>query len=92
LTAYRATPTGFVVHQPDTNGRLLVEPARVYLSLRDDRLTCHDATTGEEFPYDPVVRKALAEARRSLEAERQRAEARLRELEKRLGIQDRTEG
>ena len=70
LLAYRNTPAGFVPEPLDERGRVLLKPLGVLLGLRDNRVVCYDAKTGEE------IRDYTGETQA-----RQAAEARLRELE-----------
>lgn len=73
LRAYRNTPDGFVPLPLDPQGRIELEPLGLLVGLRENRVVCFDAATGEEIP------DYTGEARA-----RQAAEARVRELEEEL--------
>lgn len=86
LVGYRYEADQFVRLPLDEQGRLLLGPLRLWLQLRDERVVCFDADTGEEIPDlagMAQARAAEAEARRAAEAALAAAQARIRELEAR---------
>ncbi len=67
LLGYRWTPARYEPLALDDQGRLYLEPVRLYLLLRGDELVCQDAETGKDLgSYEEVVRQ-LDEADRKLE-------------------------
>lgn len=93
LIGYKAAPDGYVRYAPDEQGRIWLDPVRLWLGFTHDRrggylrLACFDPDTGEEVgDYEAVV-DSLAEAEAKLrESERIAAEAvaRVNDLEARL--------
>jgi hypothetical protein len=91
LLGYRRGPRRFVPLPLDSQGRLLLEPVRLLLGLRDNRLVCFDAATGEEIgnltdqararQAAEAALSAEARARQAAEAALAAAQARIRELE-----------
>lgn len=79
LLGYELTPDGYIDLQPDARGRLWVEPARIWLSLRDDVLECYDAAGNKIGDYTEIV-----EAYKQAEARAEDAEERLRAMEEEL--------
>ncbi len=73
LIGYRRGARKYVRMRPNRQGRLLLEPVRLWLGLRDERAVCWDADTGEEIGDLTATTQALREA-----------QARIRELESRL--------
>jgi len=67
------TPDGYVIEEPDANGRVRLHALGLLLGMRDDRVRLYDAETGAEIG-DPVEK---SEALRT-------AEERIRELEEEL--------
>lgn len=49
LVYYRRGARRFVRVPPDEQGRVLLEPVRLLVGLRDNRVVCWDADTGEEI-------------------------------------------
>ncbi len=80
LIGYRRGARKYARLRPDAQGRLLLEPARLWLGLREERAVCWDADSGEEIP-DFI---ALAQARQAAESALAAAQARIRELEARM--------
>ena len=80
LIGYRNTPEGYVEFPPDDRGRLWLEPVRLWLGTRDNRVVCYDEADRELGDYAAVSR-ALAEAVERAEAESRRAEAESRRAE-----------
>jgi Uma2 family endonuclease len=80
VIGYRRGVRKYLRIRPDRQGRLLLEPVRLLLGLKDERAVCWDADTGEEVGD----LKAQAQARRTAEAALAEAQARLRALEAQL--------
>lgn len=79
LLGYELTPDGYVDLQPDARGRLWVEPARIWLELRDDVLECYDAVGNKIGDYIEIVEAyKQAEARAEDAEERAAAESQAR--------------
>lgn len=84
LVGYRHTPDGYEPIPLDAQGRLFLEPVGLWLALRDERVVCFDADTGEElrdYVQERLARQdaeqreqAEAQARRTAE-QREHAEA-----------------
>ena len=93
LIGYRRGARKFVPVPLDGQGRLLLEPVRLLLGLRNERVVCWDADTGEEIQNFTAMAEARQAAETALTSEsqaRQAAEAalaaaqqRIRELEAR---------
>src|SRR5712671_3806950 len=84
LLAYRDTPAGFEELPLDERGCVLLEALGLRLGMRNDRVVCYDADTGEEVrtPVAEYAARVAADERARQQAEaRQAAEQRLRELE-----------
>ena len=84
---YRRGARKFLHIRPDRQDRLLIEPVRLLLGLRDERAVCWDADRGEEiggFAAMAQAREAETQARRDAEAALAEAQARLRALEAQL--------
>lgn len=87
LIGYRRGARKYVRMRPDRQGRLLLEPVRLWLGLRDERAVFWDAGSGKEMldlMATAQARDAEARARADAEAALAEAQARLRELEARL--------
>lgn len=87
LIGYRHGARKYLRMRRDAQGRLLLEPVRLWLGLRDERVVCWDAETGEEVVNLTALaqaREAEARARQAAEAALTEAQARLRALEARL--------
>jgi Uma2 family endonuclease len=67
---FRRSKARFVPLALDANQRLLLEPVGLLLGLRDNRVVCYDATTGEAIPN----LTGMAQARQQAEQARQQAE------------------
>jgi colicin import membrane protein len=84
LRVFRYTPEKYVEERPET---VVIEELGLRLGLRDNRVVCWDAKTGEELgDYAQVEQEAQkqAAARQTAEQARQAAEQRVRELEEEL--------
>src|SRR5205814_763302 len=84
LHGYHWTPDSYDEVALDEEGRLLIEALGVRLGLRDNRLVCYDAETGEELGNYTAVEQARRAAEERLRAEeeaRRAAEERLRREE-----------
>jgi Uma2 family endonuclease len=79
LVGYRRGPRKYVAMPQDEQGRLLLEPVRLLMGLRDERVVCWDADTGNEISGFTQMAQACQAAEAALAA----AEARIRELEAR---------
>ncbi|HEY7158399.1 MAG TPA: Uma2 family endonuclease [Gemmataceae bacterium] len=79
IIGYRRGARKYVPVPLDDRGRLLMEPPRLLLGLRDERAVCWDADTGEEIPD----LTGMAQARQAAETALAAAQARIRELEAR---------
>ncbi|HTU22301.1 MAG TPA: Uma2 family endonuclease [Gemmataceae bacterium] len=80
IVGYRRGSRKYVPLPLDEQGRLLLEPVRLLMGLRDERVICWDADTGEEIADFAQLAQAhqQTEAARLAEAQaRQQAEARL---------------
>lgn len=77
LIGYRRGARKYLRMRADRQGRLLLEPVRLLLGLRDGRAVCWDADTGKEIG-DLM---ATARERDAAEAALAEAKARIRELE-----------
>jgi Uma2 family endonuclease len=85
LRLYRHTPAGYQLIPPDAQGRVLLEPVHVLVGLRDNRIVCFNAATGEEFPdYGDAIQaqRAAEDKLRAEEEARKSAEDKLRVEEK----------
>jgi len=80
VIGYRRGARKYLRMRTDRQGRLLLEPVRFLLGLKDERAVCRDADTGEEVGD----LKAQAQARQAAEAALAEAQARLRALEAQL--------
>jgi colicin import membrane protein len=88
LIGYRRGPHKYVRMRPDAQGRLLLKPLRLLVGLRDERVVCWDADSGEEIgdlaamaqarQHAEAEREAEMQARQAAEAERE-AEAQARQ-------------
>ena len=65
IVGYRRGTRKYVPMPLDEQGRLLLEPVRLLMGLRDERVVCWDADTGEEIPNltDAIARIRELEAR-----------------------------
>lgn len=79
ILGYRRGTRKYVPMPHDEQGRLLLEPVRLLMGLREERVVCWDADTGEEIQDFA----AMAQARQEAEAALAAALARIRELEAR---------
>jgi colicin import membrane protein len=70
ILGYRRGTRKYVPMPLDEQGRLLLEPVRLLMGLREERVVCWDADTGEEIRDFTQMAQALADAM-----------ARIRELE-----------
>ncbi len=85
LRGYRWTPAEYVPLALDEQGRLYLEPLRLYLLLREDELLCQDAETGKELGSYAEITRQLEEADRKIEEAKQAIETlTLQEREQRL--------
>ena len=87
VVGYRRGARKYLGMRSDRQGRLLLEPVRLLLGLKDERAVCWDADSGEEiggFAAMAQAREAEAQARRAAEAALAEAQARLRALEAQL--------
>lgn len=75
LIGYRRGARKYLRLRPDRRGRLLLEPVRLWLGLRDERAVCWDADTEQEIGDLTATAQALREA-----------EARIRALEAQLRL------
>ena len=73
VMGYRRGARKYLRMRPDRQGRLLLEPVRLLLGLKDERAVCWDADSGEEIGDLTAMAQALHEA-----------QARIRELEAKL--------
>jgi hypothetical protein len=83
LIGYRWQPDGYERLEPDAQGRLWLEPVRVWLGVKGSQVVCYDGDTGEEIgDYTAMAqaREVEAQARQAAEA-RAVAEAQAREAE-----------
>ncbi len=67
LLGYRWTPARYEPLALDDQGRLYLDPVRLYLLLRGDELICQDAETGKDLGSYEEVARQLDEADRKLE-------------------------
>jgi Uma2 family endonuclease len=75
LIGYRRGARKYLRMCPDGQGRLLLEPVRLLLGLRDERVVCWDADAGQEIGDLTATAQALREAQariRALEAQLRR--------------------
>jgi Uma2 family endonuclease len=94
LLGYRHTPAGYEPLPPDDRGRLWLEPAGLWLAIREGRVRFEDQQTGtaigdyteqvEALDASERARAATEEARAVAEARAEAAEIRLRDLEAEL--------
>jgi Uma2 family endonuclease len=87
LICYRRGPRKYGRIRPDAQGRVLLKPLRLLVGLRDERVVCWDADTGEEIGDLTAMaqaRDAETQARQAAEAALAEAQARIRELETRM--------
>ncbi len=80
VVGYRRGARKYLRLRSDRRGRLLLEPVRLLLGLKDERVACWDADSGEEVGD----LKTQAQARQAAEAALAEAQARLRALEAQL--------
>jgi colicin import membrane protein len=71
LIGYRRGARKYLRMRPDRQGRLLLPPVRLLVGLREERVVCWDAGSGEEIGN----LTAMVQARDAAEAARQNAEA-----------------
>lgn len=79
IVGYRRGARKYVRLPLDDRDRLLLEPVRLLMGLRDERVVCWDADTGEEIQDFT----AMAQARQAAETALAVAQARIQELEAR---------
>jgi Uma2 family endonuclease len=79
IIGYRRGTRKYVTMPLDEQGRLLLEPVRLRMGLREQRVVCWDADTGEEVEDFTAMAQARQEAETALAV----ALARIRELESR---------
>lgn len=94
VIGYRRGARKYLRMRPDRQGRLLLEPVRLLLGLRDERAVCWNADTGEAIggliamaqarDATEAARADEARAREAAEAALAEAQARLRALEAQL--------
>lgn len=86
LTGYQQTPEGFVEMSPDERGWLWLEPAHVWLGVRENEVFCYDEAGEQIGDYAGITAALTAEAQARARAETRAAaaEARLREQEAEL--------
>jgi Uma2 family endonuclease len=94
VIGYRRGARKYLRLRSDRQGRLLLEPVRLLLGLKDERAKCWDADSEEEIgdlvamaqarDATEAARAAEARAREAAEAALAEAQARLRELEAQL--------
>ncbi len=94
VVGYRRGARKYLRMRLDRQGRLLLEPVRLLLGLKDERVACWDADSGEEIgdliamaqarDSAEAARIAEARAREAAEAALAEAQARLRALEAQL--------
>lgn len=80
LIGYRRGARKYVRLRADRQGRLLLPPVRLLLGLREERVVCWDADSGEEIGD----LTAMAQARDAAASALADAQARIRELEAQL--------
>jgi Uma2 family endonuclease len=93
LVGYRRGVRKYAHLPLDDQGRLPLEPVRLLMGLRDEKVVCWDADTGEEIQNFTAMAQARqaaetaltseAQARQAAEAALAAAQARIRELEAR---------
>lgn len=93
IIGYRRGTRKYVSMPRDEQGRLLLEPVRLLVGLREERVVCWDVDTGREIPDFTQLAQAHQQAESARIAERQarqqaettlaEALARIRELEAR---------
>lgn len=84
LIGYRRGARKYLRMRADGQGRLLLEPLRLWLGLRDERAVCWDADTDKEIDDWATTVQALREAQAALSAqtqERRSVEAALRQTQ-----------
>jgi colicin import membrane protein len=74
LVGYRWTVKGYESLPLDDQGRLFLEPVRIYLGLRDNLVVCWDADTGEELSDPAATYRELAQADRTIEEQAEQLE------------------
>jgi colicin import membrane protein len=81
LICYRRGPRKYARIRPDAQGRVLLKPLRLLVGLRDERVVCWDADSGEEIGDLTAMAQAwhAAEAAREAEAQARQAEAQARQ-------------
>jgi len=87
LIGYRRGKRSYVRIPLDRQGRLRLEPVGLLLALRDERLVCFEAATGEEIGDLTAMarqRGAAEAARAAAEAALLAAQNRIRDLEERM--------
>jgi Uma2 family endonuclease len=84
LILHRWAAARYEVVPPDDQGRFLLDPVRVLVGMRENRVVCYDAATGKEFgDYAAVATagQAAEEARKAAEEARKAAEDHARAAE-----------
>lgn len=78
IWAYQQTPNGYAPLQLDAQGRVWVEPVKVWVGFRENRVACYDEAGNLIGDYVNIAARAVAEeaARRAAEARASAAEAR----------------
>ncbi len=74
IVAYRWTADGYQREPLDDQGRLLLKALGVFLSLRDNRVVCHDASTGKELAEHARALLDLDAADRTIQEQYQEIE------------------
>ncbi|MCS6839648.1 MAG: Uma2 family endonuclease, partial [Roseiflexaceae bacterium] len=79
---YRRTPTVYAVLPPDEQGRLWIEPLRIWLGVQDQQVVCYDAAGNPIGDYPDLQAALNAEMAARIAAEQRIAalEAELRRL------------
>lgn len=83
LFGYRRTPTVYAVLSPDDQGRLWIEPLRMWLGVRDQQAVCYDAAGNPIGDYPDLQAALNAEIAARIAAEQRIAalEAELQRLQ-----------
>jgi colicin import membrane protein len=82
LAGYRLTADGYEPLESDEQGRLWLEPVRLWLGVVGDRVVCYNPDTGQEIgDYTAVVRARAEAETRAAEAAARAAEAAARAAE-----------
>ena len=81
LVLLRRTAEGYEEVPADEQGRVFLEPVGVFVALRENRVVCYDAKTGEEIFDYPELADARQDAEKRAKAAQRQTKAAQRQAE-----------